>query len=438
MSPSLIGGIGIAVMVLTFFSRMPVAYVMALVGFVGFSTMISMQGALNLLAKEFYSVFSSYGLTTVPLFILMGQLAYNSGISRRLYDTAYKFLGNTRGGLAIATISACTAFGSVCGSSPATAATMATVGLPEMKRFNYADELAAGAVASGGGLGMIMPPSVVLIVYGVLTEQSIGKLFVAGIVPAFLITLLFICAIFIWCTLAPEQGPKGETFSWKIRFKSIGDLGETMAVFSLVMGGLFFGWFTPTEAAAVGVFGVALVSVMRRRLTWERFVASLYETLRTSCMVMMLIAGAVIFGKFMAVTRIPFNIADWIQNLNLPPVFILALVVGVYFLGGCFMDSLALVMLTVPIFFPLILQLGYDPIWFGIIIVMVTEMGVITPPVGINVYVVYGVAMGMKDVAISLESIFKGILPFMLAILIGIVIIAIFPQLVLFLPNFMY
>ncbi len=437
MSPTIIGVVGIVVMVLVFLTSMPVSYVMALVGFAGFSIVVSVQGALNLLAKDFYSVFSSYGLTTVPLFILMGQLAFNSGISRRLYNTAYAFLGGTRGGLAIATVSACTAFGSVCGSSPATAATMATVGLPEMKRFGYADELAAGAVASGGGLGMIMPPSVVLIVYGVLTEQSIGKLFVAGIVPAILITVLFSIAILIWCTIAPDQGPRGESFSWTTRLKSIKDLGETAAVFALVMGGLFFGWFTPTEAAAVGVLGVVVVSTARRQLSWQRFVDALGDTLKTSCMVMMLIAGAVVFGKFMAVTRIPFNIADWIQQLNLPPLMILFLVVMVYFLGGCFMDSLALVMLTVPIFFPLITQLGYDPIWFGIVIVMVTEMGVITPPVGINVYVVYGVAMGMKD-AIALESIFKGILPFMLAILLGIAIIAFFPHLVLFLPDLMY
>ena len=437
MSPTLIGIIGIVVMILSFLTRMPVAYVMAMIGFVGFSTMISFKGGLNLLAKDFYEVFSNYNLTTIPLFILMGQLAFSCGISRRLYDTAYKFLGGIRGGLAMATVSACTAFGAVCGSSPATAATMATVGLPEMKRFNYADELSAGSVASGGGLGMIMPPSVVLIIYGILTEQSIGKLFVAGILPAILVTILFIITIFIWCAIAPDQGPSGESFSWKVRLQSLLDLGETLAVFALVMGGLFFGLFTPTEAAAVGVFGVLMASLIHRQLTWSAFKEALFDTLKTSCMVMMLIAGATVFGKFMAVTRIPFNIASWIGGFDVPPVAVLGMVVSVYFIGGCFMDSLALVMLTVPIFFPLILQMGYDPIWFGIIIVMVTEMGVITPPVGINVYVVYGVARSLPG-GLRLESIFKGILPFLVAIVAGTIIMMIFPRIILYLPNLIY
>lgn len=438
MSPTLIGITGIAFMIVIFMTRMPVAYVMAMVGFIGFTIMSSVKGGLNLLAKDFYEVYSSYGLTTIPLFILMGQLAFNAGISSKLYASAYKFLGHTKGGLAIATVSACTAFGAVCGSSAATAATMATVGLPEMKKFTYGDELAAGSVASGGGLGMIMPPSVVLIVYGILTEQSIGKLFMAGILPALLVTLLFIIAIIIWCRFSPEQGPRGESFSLIEKIKSLAGMGETLSVFALVMGGLFFGLFTPTEAAAVGVMGVLGVSLLRRQLTWERFVDALYETLKTSCMVMMLVAGATVFGKFLAVTRIPYDIASWIGHFDLPPILILGMVVLVYFIGGCFMDSLALVMLTVPIFFPLILSLGYDPIWFGIIIVMVTEMGVITPPVGINVYVVYGVARGLPGGGISLESIFKGIAPFMLAVLVGTIILAIFPQIILFLPNMMY
>jgi tripartite ATP-independent transporter DctM subunit len=221
MNPTLIGIIGIVIMLAIFMTRMPVAYVMALVGFVGFALMISTKGGLNLLSRNIYDVFSSYGLTTIPLFIFMGQIAFNSGISRRLYDTAYKFLGSTRGGLAMATVTACTAFGAVCGSSPATAATMATVGLPEMRRYKYADELAAGAVASGGGLGMIMPPSIVLIVYGILTEQSIGALFVSGILPAILVTILFIICIYIRCTITPDQGPRGEKFTWAVRIKSL-------------------------------------------------------------------------------------------------------------------------------------------------------------------------------------------------------------------------
>jgi len=437
MSPTLIGIIGIVVMIIVFLSRMPVAYVMAMIGYLGFTIMISGQGGLALLSRNIYDVFSSYGLTTIPLFILMGQLAFNAGISSRLYDTGYKYLGSTRGGLAMATVSACTAFGAVCGSSPATAATMATVGLPEMKRYNYADELATGAVASGGGLGMIMPPSVVLIVYGVLTEQSIGALFVAGIFPAILVTILFIISIYIICTIRPEQGPPGDSFTWKERLKSLLGMGETLAVFILVMGGLFIGLFTPTEAAAVGAFGVFTVSLFRRQLSWDGFVKSLYETLGTSCMVMLLIAGAVVFGKFLAVTRIPFNIASWVGGFDLPPSMIMAVIVLIYFFGGCFMDALALVTLTVPIFFPVVMALGYDPIWFGIIIVMVTEMGVITPPVGINVYVVFGVARRVIG-EVPLESIFKGIFPFLLAVIAGIIIMMIIPQIILFLPNLMY
>ncbi len=437
MSPTTIGIIGIAIMVLIFFTRMPVAYVMTMIGFLGFSLMISLKGGLNLLSRNIYEVFSSYGLTTIPLFILMGQLAFNSGISGRLYDTAFKFLGSIRGGLAMATVAACTAFGAVCGSSPATAATMATVGLPEMKRYKYADELATGCVASGGGLGMIMPPSVVLIVYGILTEESIGKLFVAGIVPAILVTILFIVSIYIRCRYAPDQGPPGESFTWKEKIRSLNGLVDTLLVFALVMGGLFFGFFTPTEAAAVGAFGVFAVSMVRRKLTWQGFVKSLYETLRTSCMVMLLIAGAVVFGKFLAVTRIPFNVAAWIGGFDLPPFLIMSMIIVVYFLGGCFMDALAFVMLTIPIFFPIVTDLGYDPIWFGIIIVMVTEMGVITPPVGINVYVVYGVAESVIG-GVPLESIFKGIFPFLLAVIAGLIIMIIFPQIILVLPNLMY
>jgi tripartite ATP-independent transporter DctM subunit len=368
----------------------------------------------------------------------MGQLGFNSGISKRLYDAAYKFLGSTRGGLAMATVSACTAFGAICGSSPATAATMATVGLPEMKRYHYDDALATGSVASGGGIGMIMPPSVVLIIYGILTEQSIGALFVAGIIPALLICVLFIVTIYTQCRINPDLGPAGENFSWAEKFKALLGLSETLIIFVTVIGGIFIGLFTPTEGAGIGAFAILVLSMIRRQISWAAFVKSLMETLRTSCMVLMLITGAVIFGKFLAVTRIPFEIAGWVSGLDMAPILIMAVIIGIYFIGGCFMDSLAFVTLTVPIFFPVVQALGFDPIWFGLIIVMVTEMGVITPPVGINVYVVYGVAKNVLKEEIPLEIIFKGIFPFLIAVIAGIILMMIFPQIVLVLPNLLY
>ncbi len=433
MSPTLIGLLGLVVLVLMFFSRLPVAYCMAIVGFLGFSFIVNPEAGLNLLARDIYDVFSSYGLTVIPLFILMGQLAFNAGISRKLYDTAYRMMGHTPGGLAVATICACSAFGAVCGSSPATAATMATVGLPEMKRYGYSDELAAGSVASGGSLGMLMPPSVVLIVYGILTEQSIGRLFIAAIIPAFVITALFIAAILLVAWRFPAMGPCGRRFTWKERFLSLRDMGETVGVFALVMGGLFLGWFTPTEAGGVGAFGILAVSVVRRQLSWAGFVKSLNETLRTSAMVMLLVAGAVIFGHFLAVTRIPFDVAAWVAQLSLPPFAIIGMIVFVYLVGGCFIDALALIMLTIPIFYPIVTGLGYDPIWFGVIIVLVTQMGVITPPVGINVYVVSGIA---PDV--PLEKIFRGAMPFLGALVAGTAVMVAFPALILWLPQLMF
>jgi len=433
MSPTMLGALGIIALVAIIFTRMPVAYVMTLVGFVGFAIQVSPEAALKLLSRDFYDVYSSYGLTIIPLFIFMGQIAFNAGISRRLYDSAYKMVGSCSGGLATATVCACTAFGSVCGSSPATAATMATVGLPEMKRYGYADELATGSVAAGGGLGMLMPPSVVLIVYGILTEQSIGKLFVAGIVPAIFITFCFALAIWLYCKAKPEQGPACEVHTWSERFKSLGQTLDTMLVFLVVMVGLFMGWFTPTEAGGVGAAAVVIISLAKRQLTWAGFVKSIYETLRTSCMVLLLVAGAVVFGHFLAVTRIPFDVAQWVATLQMPGWAIIAMIVLVYLIGGCFIDALALIMLTIPIFYPIIQDLGYDPIWFGIIIVLVTQMGVITPPVGINVYVVNGIAQN-----VPLETIFKGVIPFLIALIVGTGFLVAFPQIVMWLPNLMY
>lgn len=425
-----VGLLGIGLLIVVMFTGMPVAYAMGLVGFLGYSYLTSFETGLRVLSLDIYGVFSSYGLTLIPLFVFMGYIAFYAGVSRSLYDAAYKFLGRVRGGLAMATVAACAAFGAVCGSATATTATMGTIGMPEMKRYNYGDELATGCVASGGGLGSLMPPSVVLIIYGILTEQSIGKLFVAGIFPAVFITFLFCLAIVFICLVKPEEGPKGQKYTFKQMMASLAQLWETLAVFAVVMGGLVVGLFTPTKSGAVGSAAILLITLLRKKLTWSDFVASIYGTLKISCMVLMLIAGATVFGHFLALSRIPMAVAGTVQGLSWAPWIIMALICLIYLIGGCFIDSMALMMLTLPIFFPVVLELGYDPIWFGIIIVLVTHMGIITPPVGISVYIMRGIA---GDV--PLVKIFKGCIPFLVALCVGTGVMIAVPGLVTFFPS---
>ncbi len=433
MSPQIVGVVGIFLMLGVFLTGMPVAYAMALVGWIGFSWMASPDAGLQVLAMDMANTFQNYGLVVIPLFTLMGQFALQGGVSRRLYKVAHRFTGAVPGGLAMATIMACTGFGAVCGSSSATAATMATVGLPEMKRYDYSPALAAGAVASGGGLGMLMPPSVVLIVYGVLTEESIGRLFVAGVMPALLITALFIGAIWLVCKLRPRACPAGESFTWSEKFAALRDVGEVIIVFVIVLGGLVRGWFTATEAGGVGAVLMFIVALARGQITWERFNKAITDTLWTSCMTMMLVAGAVVFGHFLAITRIPFMLADAVASLQWPAWAVVIVIGMVYLVGGCIIDALALVMLTVPIFLPIIDDLGFGKIWFGIVIVLLTQMGVITPPVGLNVYVVSGI-----DRSIKLETIFKGALPFLVALVVGLLIMIAFPGIATWLPDVIY
>jgi tripartite ATP-independent transporter DctM subunit len=432
MDPTTVGVIGLVVLIIVLFSRMPVGFVMALVGFLGFSYLVSLEGGLRLFAKDIFVTFGSYSLTVVPLFILMGQIAFHAGISRRLYDSAYTFLGHFPGGLAMATIGACAGFAAICGSTNAAAATMATVALPEMKRYKYGMELATGSVAAGGSLGILIPPSVIFIIYGIMTEQSIGKLFVAGILPGILLSILFILSIYIRVRIKPVLGPPGPKTNLRQKLQSLSGVIEMLLIFGLVMGGLFRGFFTPTEAGATGVFITLMLAVGRRRISWERFLVAIWESVRISCMVLVIVAGATVFGHFLAVTRIPYILADWVAGLPLPPWAIIGVIVSIYLIGGCFMDSLAMILLTIPIFYPVAVNLGYDPIWFGVIIVLITEMGVITPPVGVNVYVVSGVA---KDV--PLEVIFKGILPLLGGLIVCNIILIIFPQIALFLPSLM-
>jgi tripartite ATP-independent transporter DctM subunit len=430
MSLTAIGVIGILVLLAMLFSKMPVGFVMGLIGFLGFSYIKGWGPGMNILTKDFFEMFSSHSLSVIPLFMFMGQISFYSGISRRLYDAAHVMIGARKGGLAMASVAACAGFAAISGSTNATAATMATVSIPEMKRFKYDMGLAAGSVAAAGSLGILIPPSTIFIVYGILTEQSIGSLFLAGIMPGILLALMFILAIHLQVRRNPEMAPAGPKTSWSRKIRSLGGVFEALLIFGSVMGGLFSGVFTPTEAAGVGAFLTLTLAVVRRQLSWKHFLKAVADTTRLSCMVMVIVAGATVFGHFMAVTRIPFELSNWVAALPLPPMLIMMVIILIYLIGGCFMDGFALIMLTVPIFFPVAQALGFDPIWFGVIIVLIAEMGVITPPVGINVYVVYGVS---KD--IPLEAIFRGVMPFLLALILCNILLMIFPQIALFLPG---
>ena len=430
MTPSMLGLIGFAALIILMFLHVPVGFVMALVGYLGFGYIVSWSAASNLLIRDFYSTFSAYNLTVIPLFVLMGQVAFHSGISRRLFNAAHKFFGHLPGGLAIATIGACAGFSAVCGSTSATAATMASVALPEMKKYKYDPALATGVVTAGGSLGILIPPSTIFIIYGIMTEQSIGELFMAGVIPGILLSCFFVLSILIWTFFRPEIGPRGPKSTWSEKIKSLSGLIETLLLFILVMGGLFAGFFTPTEAAGVGAFGTIIIALAGRNLTWKGFVNALYDTTRISCMIFVVVAGATVFGHFLAVTRIPAEIGTFVSGMQLHPMIIMGFIILIYLCLGCLMDSLAMIMLTIPIIYPVILSMNFDPIWFGVIIVIVAEMGVITPPIGINAYVVAGVA---RDV--PLHVVFKGSLHMLYAMIALAVLLLIFPNIVTFLPQ---
>jgi tripartite ATP-independent transporter DctM subunit len=365
------------------------------------------------------------------MFILMGTYAFASGIGQRLFKTTYAWIGHWRGGLTIATVFASAGFGAICGSSSATAATMGKISLPEMKKYKYDDTLATGTVATAGTLGILIPPSTVFIVYGIITEESIGKLFVAGIVPGIILTFLFAATVAFLCWRNPSIGPAGPKSSWKERFQSLTGIIEAAILFALAIGGLFGGLFSPTQAGAIGAAGALLIGLARRRLTWKSFMDAGREGLQTSCMVIFIIAGAIVFGHFMAVSRLPFILAEWLSELPIHRMGIMIIIIIIYLIGGSFMDSMGLIVVTVPIFFPVVMKLGFDPIWFGVIIVVVGELGVITPPVGINVYVIKGIAPD-----IPLHKIFKGIFPFLVPLTILLILLLVIPQIATFLPSF--
>jgi len=429
MNDIVVGIVGIAAVLFLFLTGIELSFAMAIVGLIGFSILVSTEAAFNMLAKDFFEVFSSYGLTVVPLFIMMGQVAFHSGIARRLYDTAYKFMGHIPGGLAMATVGGATAFKAICGSSPATAATFASIAVPMMDKYGYSKKLSTGIVATVGTLGILIPPSVTLIVLGIITEQSIGKLFLAGIIPGLIIALFFIFTIYGWCKINPSIGPAGERSSWKERVSSLPDLVWVLAIFLLVIGGIMKGFFTPTEAGSVGAMLVIVLSLTKRELNIKKFIESVSEAIHISCMVLLLVAGSTVLSHFITMTLIPMLAADWIVSLPLPPWLIMVLIAIIYQVGGSFIDDLAFMILATPIFFPAVAKLGYDPIWFTIMIAITVMIGVVLPPVAINVFIVKNITK------VPFKVIYGGVYPFLIAIVACAVLLFLFPGLATYLPR---
>lgn len=432
MSPLMVGVVGFIVLILLLLLRMPIAVAMGVLGVVGMGYIVGWDAGLNLLKTVPYASVAKYGFSVVPLFILMGTFCFHAGVSKDLYYTVYKWLGQLRGGLAMATVGACAGFAAVSGSSLATAATMGTVALPEMKKYKYDMTLATGAVAAGGTLGILIPPSVVLVIYGILTEQSIGKLFLAGFIPGILEAVFYIVTIYILCKRNPLMGPAGERTGFKEKVVALKDTWVVLVLFVVVIGGIYVGIFSPTEAAAVGAFGALVIALSRRRLGWQGFTDSLLETGKTTAMVFTILIGAMLLGYFLAVTRLPFELAGIAAGLAVDRYIILGAVLAVYIFLGCLMIPMAMIILTIPIVFPLIIALGFDPIWFGIITVRIFEIAQITPPVGMNVFVIKGVA---KDVPIG--TIYRGVIPFFIADIFHLAMLVALPQLALFLPSLM-
>ncbi|MGB5985365.1 MAG: TRAP transporter large permease, partial [Desulfobacterales bacterium] len=421
MSPSLVGYLGIVVLILLIFARMNIGISMALVGFLGFTAIVGLEGALGVLRTVPYTTFASQDLSVIPLFILMGSFAFASGMSEDLYRTVHTLLGHLRGGLAMATVAACACFAAISGSSLATAATLGKVAMPEMKKYKYDTALATGSIAAGGSIGILIPPSVILILYGIITEQSIGKLFLAGFIPGVLEALFYIFTIVILTRRNPLLGPPGPRTTTGEKLLALMKTWEVVVLFVVVIGGIYAGIFTPTEAAGIGAFGTFCLSILRRKMNWKNFKSSLVSTTSTTGMLFLVIMGAMILGYFFSVSRLPFELASFVSALPVNRYVILVLILIVVLLLGCVMDSMAIVLLTIPVFYPMVIKLGFDPIWFGIIVVRVTEMGLITPPVGLNVYIIQGIT------GEDMGTIFKGVFPFILADICEIILLISIP-----------
>jgi tripartite ATP-independent transporter DctM subunit len=433
MDPFLTGLVGTGLVFLLLFIGMPIAFAMFFVGFVGLTYLTSAGAALPVLARTAYEVSAYYPYTVIPLFIVMGGFAGSSGMTQEPYRTFDKWLRRLPGGLSIATIGACAGFSAVSGSSVATAAAMGTVALPEMKRFGYNMSLATGSVAAGGTLGFLIPPSIGFVVYGMLTEQSIGRLLIAGVVPGMLLALAFIFIVVLLVKLNPRLAPSSpEPVLWREKLGSLVDIWEPLSIFVVVMGGIYMGFFTPTEAGAIGATMLFVVALFKRKLNLTTLKEALQEAVRISVMVLFLVAGANVFSYFLALSTIPMVTSTWVAELEVSRYLILLIIIVVYLFLGCFLDAISMMVLTMPVIFPIILTLHFDPIWFGVIAVLMMEAGLITPPMGLNIFTVAGVA---KDVPV--ETIFKGVAPFLIAIFVVVFMITLFPKLALLLPAMM-
>ena len=410
--------------------RTPIAVAMIVSGLAGTTAISGWSTALATLKQGPFERATSYTLVVIPLFVLMGYLASQSGLSASLFRAANVWLGHLRGGLAMATVVGCAGFGAICGSSLATSATMATVALPEMKRYRYADSLATGSVAAGGTLGIMIPPSIIFVLYGIMTEQSIGKLLLAGVVPGIVETVLFCVAIAIETALIPALGAPGPKATFRERLVALRGVWEVLVLFVIVIGGLYAGLATPAESAAFGVVGALVFGIAKRTLTWRGLLNALDQTVRTTSMIFLIIIGADLFGYFMALSQLPLAMATWLIHLNVGALGVLWIILALYLILGCVMDELAIILLTVPIFFPVVMQLGFDPIWFGVIIVVTVQIGLVSPPVGLNVFVIAGMA---RDVPIP--RIFRGIMPFLAAMVVLLVLLTAWPDLALILPR---
>ena len=430
MNETVVGLIGIGLLLVTFLTGIELAYGMTLIGFLGYTYLISFSAASNMFAKDFFDTFSSYGFTVIPLFVLMGQVASNSGIARKLYDAAEKFVGHIPGGLAMTTVVGATLFKAMCGSTLATCATFAGIAVPEMRRLGYSKKLATGVVASVGTIGMLIPPSVPLIIYGIITEQSIGRLFLAAIIPGLLISLFFIFVIYGWVKINPAIAQKAPKSTWKERAKASPEFLWVAVIFAVVIGGMMAGFFSPTEAGSMGTAAVMILAYAKRSFPVRKLITSFEESLRTACMVIVLIAGSVVFGHFLAVTSIPFIAADWIAGLPLHKNLVMVIIIFVYLIGGSFIDDLAFMILATPIFYPVIVKLGFDPIWFGIMIGITIMIGVIIPPVAISVFVVKNITGEPFSV------IYAGVYPFLIALVGCAALLFLFPQIATWLPAF--